>query len=167
MIAKKEIAVEVKRLAGEISRDYRDKQVIFVSVLRGSFMFLADLVRELDFDPVIDFIGRASYGNSTESSGVVKKTYQSSQPVRDRDVLIIEDIVDTGLTLNGIVKELHEAGARSVRCAVLLDKPSRRKVEIKADYVGFTIEDRFVVGYGLDYQDRWRTLPYVAEVVKK
>jgi hypoxanthine phosphoribosyltransferase len=141
--------------------------LVMIGILRGSFMFLADLVRDLNghgYHPRIDFISLESYGSGTESSGEVMVTKDISLDVADADVLLLDDILDTGRTLCFARDRLLERGARTVRTCALLDKPARRVVPVRADYVGFVVEDVFVVGYGLDYDSRYRELPHIAEV---
>lgn len=154
-------------LVEEMSRDLRGDRVVMVGILRGSFIFLADLVRELwphDIHPMIDFVTIESYGSGTESSGTVRMMKELRLDVAGADVLLVDDILDTGRTLTFATNHLKERGARSVKTCALLDKPSRRIVPFQADYVGFEIEDTFVVGYGLDYDSRYRELPYIAKV---
>jgi hypoxanthine phosphoribosyltransferase len=157
-----QIEQRVARIALEIGRDCPDG-VHLVAVLNGAFVFLADLVRQMDGPISLDFVALASYGNGTASSGEVrmlKDTTTSS--IQHRDVVIIEDIVDSGRTLDHLQTILRARAPRTLRTACLLNKPSRRTVDVPLDYVGFTIEDRFVVGYGLDHADRYRNLPYIA-----
>ena len=153
----------VRELAAEINRSYpvgRDPHL--VSVLKGGFVFLADLVRALDRPVTIDFVAVASYGTGTRSSGVITLTKDLEIGIADRDVLIVEDIVDTGQTLSWLLDSFEARHPRSLRTVSLLDKRSRRTVEVGIEHVGFTIEDRFVVGYGLDYAEQFRHLPYIA-----
>jgi hypoxanthine phosphoribosyltransferase len=149
-------------LAGLIRRDYVGRELTIVGVLNGAFVFTADLVRALERPCEIDFIRVASYGPETESSGVVEIRKDVESPLVDRHVLIVEDVVDTGLTASFLKRHVAVRRPASVAMCALLDKPSRRKVEIEIEYVGFSIDDRFVVGYGLDHQERFRELPYVA-----
>ncbi len=160
LIGKDEISKKVKELADKINNDYKDKNPILVGVLNGSFVFLADLVRELKIPVEIDFVKVRSYVG-TESSGEIKMLLDLERDVKNRDVLIVEDIVDTGLTLNYLVKHLKNKGARSVRICALLDKPERRRVDVKIDYLGFKIPNVFVVGYGLDMDEKFRELPEI------
>jgi hypoxanthine phosphoribosyltransferase len=152
-----EIAVGVSRLAGEIDRDYRGKRPHLAVVLKGSFIFAADLVRELELPVSIEFVRAESY-RGAESSREVSLAIDAAD-VKGRDVLVVEDIVDTGATARRLMDALGEAGPASLKLCALLDKPSRRLVELEADYVGFTIPDHFVVGYGLDFDQEWRHLP--------
>lgn len=162
MLGEDELAEGIGKLASQIQQDYAGKSPLLVAVLRGSFMFLADLVRQLDINLSIDFIAVSTYHDSTTSSGEICFEKKCSDDVAGRHVLIIEDIIDTGFTLHETVKWLWEQNPATVRVCCLLDKPARRDVEFTPDYVGFTIPDEFVVGYGLDYAQQYRNLPYVA-----
>ncbi len=162
-----QIRTRVDQLVHEMADDCRSENMVMIGILRGSFMFLADLVRDFydhDYHPRIDFITLESYGGGTESSGTVRITKDFSVDVHDADVLLIDDILDTGRTLTYAKNHAKARGARSIKTCTLLDKPSRRIVPIEADYVGFTIDDFFVVGYGLDYDSYYRELPYLAKV---
>jgi hypoxanthine phosphoribosyltransferase len=150
-------------MAGEIRRDHPNG-VHFVCVLKGAFMFLSDLARALEGEATLDFMALSSYGNSTRSSGQVQVLKDLGTAIEGRDVVIVEDIVDTGLTLTYLQDILRARAPRSLRTACLLSKPSRRVVDVKVEYIGFTIDDRFVVGYGLDHAERYRNLPYIAVV---
>jgi hypoxanthine phosphoribosyltransferase len=161
LITAKQIEAKVKELAGQIDRDYRDKSPVLVGVLNGAFVFLADLVRHLDIDCTIDFVSWASYGKDTSSSGVFRIMKDLETNVESKHVLIVEDIIDTGLTLHYLLDTVRARKPASVRVAALLDKPSRRRIEAKADYLGFQIPDAFVVGYGLDFAQRYRNLPCI------
>jgi hypoxanthine phosphoribosyltransferase len=163
LISADAIAQRVHSLAGELQRDHPDG-VHLVCVLKGAFVFLADLARALEGTATLDFIAVSSYGDSTKSSGQVQLLKDLDAPIQGRDVVIVEDIVDTGLTLTYLQDILRTRAPRSLRTACLLSKPSRRKVDVKVEYVGFTIEDKFVVGYGLDYAEQYRNLPYIAVV---
>ena len=162
-IAADAIQARVRELATDISRDHPDG-VHFVCVLKGAFVFLADLARQMESAVTLDFMALSSYGNSTRSSGQVQVLKDLGSGIEGRDVVIVEDIVDTGLTLTYLQDILRARSPRHLRTACLLSKPSRRKVDVKVEYVGFTIEDRFVVGYGLDYAERYRHLPYIGVV---
>jgi hypoxanthine phosphoribosyltransferase len=159
-----EIAQTVGRLAAEIARDLAGKQILLLGILKGSFFFTADLARSLPStaDVTIDFLCVSSYGNSDRSSGEVRLLKDTSESVEGKNVIIVEDIVDNGLTLAYLHRLLGGRHPASLRTCVLLDKPYRRKLDIPVDYVGFRCPDTFVVGYGLDYQERFRNLPYVA-----
>src|SRR5580704_9426477 len=164
MLSANEIAHRVRELGEHITRDYAERPLVLVCVLKGSFVFAADLMRTVDLPLRVDFLGVRSYGEGTESSGVVQITHDLSRPIEGEDVLLVEDIVDTGLTVAHLVALLQTRGPRSVRVCALLHKPSRARVSAVVDYVGFTIEDRFVVGYGLDYDERYRNLPYIGVI---
>lgn len=164
MISADEIRARTKELGAAITRDYKDKNLVLVSVLKGSFIFAADLIREIDLPCRIDFLGVRSYGAGTESSGVVQITNDLSRPIDGQDVIIIEDIVDTGLTIAHLMDLFRTRNPRSVKVCALLHKPARARVSVPVDYLGFTIEDKFVVGYGLDFDERYRNVPYVGIV---
>jgi len=148
-------------ISEQINSDYKGKSILIVGVLKGSFIFLADLMKKITADCTLDFIAVSSYGASTESSGHIRLTKDFSEDLTDRHVLIVEDILDTGNTLSYVKEYIFRKGAASVKICTLLDKPSRRTKPIYADYAGAVIEDFFVVGYGLDYDERYRNLPYV------
>ena len=156
---RQEIEATVRRLASEISQDYRHKNPLLLGILRGSFVFLADLIRHLDFPLEVDFIGLSSYGSSTQTSGKIKVVKKLETPVRDRDVLVVEDIVDSGLTTTFLLDYLQKQKSASVKICALSDKPSRRKVPVNIDYLGFTVPNKFLVGYGLDANQKFRNLP--------
>ncbi len=156
---RKEIETAVRRLASEISQDYRHKNPLLLGILRGSFVFLADLIRHLDFPLEVDFIGLSSYGSSTQTSGKIKVVKQLETPVRDRHVLVVEDIVDTGLTTAFLLDYLQKQKTASVKVCALTSKPSRREVTVNIDYLGFTVPNKFLVGYGLDANQKFRNLP--------
>ena len=160
LIAATDIDDRVKAMALEIHRDHPDG-VHLICVLKGAFMFLSDLARQLPSPATLDFMAVSSYGTSTKSSGQVQVLKDLGAAIEGRDVVIVEDIVDTGLTLHYLQEILQARGPRSLRTACLLSKPSRRKIDVKVDYIGFTIEDKFVVGYGLDYAEQYRNLPYI------
>jgi hypoxanthine phosphoribosyltransferase len=156
------IAERVRELGAEISRDYRGRPVRLVGVLKGAFMFLADLLRAIDHpDVTLDFLGVATYGNASQTSGEVRVTKDLDQSIEGLDVLVVEDILDTGVTFHYLTRALRNRKPASLRTVTLLDKPSRRIQPVQADYVGFTIPDAFVVGYGLDFAQRYRQLPYI------
>jgi hypoxanthine phosphoribosyltransferase len=164
MLSSEQIAARVRELAAEITRDYAGRRLVLVCVLKGSFVFAADLARAIDLPLRIDFLGVRSYGAGTESSGVVQITQDLAQPIDGEDVLLVEDIVDTGLTVAHLMDLLRTRNPLSVKACALLHKPARAKVVIAIDYLGFTIEDRFVVGYGLDFAEKYRNLPYLGVV---
>lgn len=157
------IGQRVRAIGQEITRDHPDG-VHLVCVLKGAFMFLADLVRVIDTPVTLDFMALSSYGASTRSSGQVQLIKDLGTGIEGRDIVIVEDIVDTGLTLIYLQDILRARAPRSLRTACLLSKPSRRQIDVKVDYVGFSIDDKFVVGYGLDYNEQYRHLPYIAVV---
>jgi len=156
-----EIRAKVQELGAQITADYQGKQLLVIGILKGAFMFMADLIREIDVPVAIDFMDLSSYGQSTKSSGVVRIMKDLEMEIEGRDVLVVEDIIDTGLTLKYIRDNLIGRGPASVRVCTFLDKPSRREVEITPDYNGFAIPDLFVVGYGLDFAEKYRQHPYV------
>ena len=164
MLSKEEIAARVHELGAQITRDYEGHNLVLVCVLKGSFVFAADLARSIDLPLRVDFLGVRSYGEGTESSGVVQITQDLSRPIEHEDVLLVEDIVDTGLTIAHLMDLLRTRAPASVKVCSLLHKPARAKVAVHIDYLGFTIEDRFVVGYGLDFAERHRNLPYIGVV---
>jgi len=161
LISAEEIQGKVKELAARIARDYRDKDPVFVGVLNGAFVFLADLLRHLDLPCTVDFVSWSSYGKDTSSSGVFRIMKDLETNVESKHVLVVEDIIDTGLTLHYLLDTIRARRPASVRVAALLDKPSRRRIQAKADYLGFQIPDAFVVGYGLDFAQRYRNLPFI------
>ena len=165
LITKEEIEKEIARLAQEISRDYQGKRPLLLGILKGSFIFMADLIRLLDIPVEIDFVSLSSYGSSRVTSGKIKVVHGLRCPVKGRDVLVIEDIMDTGLTVGYFLDYLKKRNPSSLKLCALFDKPSRRNISVPIDYRGFTITNRFVVGYGLDYNQRFRHLPalYVLE----
>jgi len=151
----------IAEIGAKITEDYAGQEITLVVVLKGSFMFAADLARHIDLPVTIDFLGLRSYGDGTKSSGVVEITTDLSQPIEGRHVLVVEDIVDTGLTMAYLFKNLETRSPASVKLVSLLEKPARAQIEIPIDYLGFTIDDLFVVGYGLDYAQRYRNLGYI------
>ena len=162
MLSAAQIQTRIEGLAREISAGYpAGEEIHLVAILKGAFLFLADLIRVMDRDVTVDFMAVSSYGKGTRSSGEVKMVKDLDSGLEGRHVIIVEDIVDTGLTLSYLQEILRARSPRSLRTACLLSKPSRRKVAVKVEYVGFTIEDRFVVGYGLDYGEKYRNLPYI------
>ena len=161
MFSATQIADRVRELGQRIAEDYAGTSPVFVCVLKGSFVFAADLVRAVDLPLKVDFLGVRSYGEGTESSGVVQITQDLSRAIGNEQVILVEDIVDTGLTVAHLIDLLRTRAPASVRVCALLHKPSRARVPVPLDYVGFTIEDRFVVGYGLDVGESFRNLPYI------
>ena len=159
LISRDEIAKAVDKLASEIKRDYEGKQPLLIGVLKGSFMFIADLIRQLDLPLELDFIGLSSYGGAMESSGRVRVVKGVKTPIKGRDVLVIEDIVDTGITISFLLDYLKKKQPASLKLCTLTDKPSRRRIPVPIDYRGFTVPNKFIVGYGLDCDQRFRNLP--------
>lgn len=172
LISQEEISQTVERLAVAISADYRNRvtvarPLLLVGILKGAVVFLSDLARALAIPTAIDFMAVASYGSSTTSSGVVRILHDLSTSIEDRHVLIVEDIVDTGLTLSYLCRHLASRNPESLGVCVLLDKPDRREIAVRLDYCGLQIPDEFVVGYGLDHDERYRDLPFVAVVQRE
>ncbi len=161
LLTKEQIHERVCEMAAQISRDYEGKNLLLVGVLRGAVVFFSDLMRELSIPCEIDFISASSYGMSAASSGKVAIKTHMQLPPKGKDLLLVEDILDTGTTLFNLKPFLMKHGANNVRIAALLDKPERRKVPIALDYCGFSVPNEFLVGYGLDYAERYRTLPYI------
>ena len=162
LVSAEDLQRRVRELGAEISRDYAGRRLLLVGVLKGAVFFLSDLMRYIDLPVEVDFMAVASYGSATDSSGVVRILKDLDAAIDDRDVLIVEDIVDSGLTLQYLIRNLGSRNPRSLEVCALLTKPARRKVQLPTRYVGFEIPDRFVVGYGLDYGERYRNLPFVA-----
>jgi hypoxanthine phosphoribosyltransferase len=162
LVSAEELQLRVAELGEEISRDYADRSLLLVGVLKGAVFFLSDLMRYIDVPVEVDFMAVASYGSATDSSGVVRILKDLDGAIEGRDVLIVEDIVDSGLTLQYLMRNLGSRNPRTLEVCALLTKPERRKVDLPTRYVGFEIPNRFVVGYGLDYAERHRNLPYVA-----
>lgn len=165
LLSAEQIAARVKEMGRQIERDYEGKELVLLGVLKGSFLFISDLARAIDLPLAVDFIGLSSYGEATESSGVVKITSDVSRPIENKHVVIVEDIVDTGLTMRYLLDNLATRHPASVKLCTLLHKPSRARTRIRIDYLGFDIEDRFVVGYGLDAAEKYRNVPFIG--VKK
>ena len=164
MLSTEQIAARVRELGAQITEEYRDKNLVLVVVLKGSFIFASDLCRAIDLPLRIDFLGVRSYGEGTETSGVVQITQDLSRPIAGEDVMIVEDIVDTGLTIAHLMDLFRTRNPRSVKVCSLLHKPARSRVAVNVDFLGFTIEDKFVVGYGLDFGEKYRNLPYIGIV---
>jgi len=165
LLSRQEVEATVNRLAAEISKDYQGKHPLLIGILKGSFMFMADLIRLLDFPLEVEFIRLSSYGPGRESSGKIKVVQGLRSQVKGKDVLVIEDIVDTGLTVTFLLDYLRKKKPASLKLCALTDKPSRHQVPVTIDYLGFTVPDKFLVGYGLDWDERFRNLPdiYVLE----
>ncbi len=164
MLAAETIAARVKELGAQITSDYAGRSLVLVGVLKGSFIFAADLARQIDLPLRIDFLGVRSYGEGTESTGVVQIVNDLSRPIEGEDVILVEDIVDTGLTVAHLMDLFRTRRPASVKVCSLLHKPARARVSVNIDYLGFTIEDKFVVGYGLDFAEKYRNLPYVGVI---
>lgn len=167
LCSEEEIAAKVKQMGQTINEDYREKNLLVIALLKGSFIFAADLVRAIKLPVKMTFLTTSSYGQETVSSGKVQILSDIEEDLSAYDVLIVDDIIDSGLTMQAVLDHIKSKHPKSVASCVLLDKPSRRKILIEADYVGFTIEDRFVVGYGLNYGDYYRNVPYVFAVTEK
>lgn len=161
LLTEDQIKNRVKELGAKITNDYKDKKLLMVSVLKGSVIFMSDLMRAVDLKMRIDFMSVSSYFGGTKSTGVVKFLKDLDMDIAGKDVLIVEDILDSGLTLNYLKNLLLHRNPRSIKIVTLLDKAEKREVDIKADYVGFNIPDEFVIGYGLDYDEEYRNLPYI------
>ena len=159
-----QIQHRIRELGAEIRRDYDGKELVLVCVLKGGFVFCSDLVRQIDLPLAVDFIGLSSYGEATESSGVVKITSDLTRPIEGKHVIIVEDIVDTGLTMRYLLDNLMTRHPASVKICTLLQKPSRARTKIPIDYCGFTVPDLFVIGYGLDAGEKYRNLPFIGVV---
>jgi hypoxanthine phosphoribosyltransferase len=166
LFTEQQIADRVAELAAQIERDHRGKDLVLVGVLKGAFVFVSDLARRIDLPLSVDFIGLSSYGEETESSGVVKITSDLSRPIEGKHVLIVEDIVDTGLTMRYLLDNFSTRRPASVKICALLHKPSRLRTRIPIEYLGFTLPDLFVVGYGLDSGEKFRNVPFIGAVKK-
>lgn len=164
MISEEQLAKKVSELAKQIEKDFQGEELLVVGILKGASVFVADLIRKINLDVNIDFMSVSSYGNSTESSGTVKILKDLDVNIEGKNVLIVEDIIDSGLTLSNLVAALETRNPKSLKLCTLLDKPQRRKANIFVDYVGFVIEDKFIVGYGIDYAEKYRNLPYIGIV---
>ncbi|HSQ34280.1 MAG TPA: hypoxanthine phosphoribosyltransferase [Peptostreptococcaceae bacterium] len=161
LCSEEDIAARLKELGKQLSQEYKDKNLMVISLLKGSFIFTADLVRNMDIPVKIGFMTTSSYGHGEQTSGQVSMLADITEDIQGYDVLVVDDITDSGLTMKFVMDHLKTKNPSSVKCCVLLDKPSRRKAELVPDYCGFTIEDKFVVGYGLNYGDYYRNIPYV------
>lgn len=164
LITEEEIKKRVKELGDEISKDYIGKEPVVLGILKGAVVFLSDLIREIKIPINIDFMAVSSYGKSSVSTGEVRIIKDLDYSVEDKDIIIVEDIIDTGLTLGYLKELLVKRGAKSVKICTLLDKPERRKIDIDVDYMGFKIPDEFIIGYGLDYNEKYRNYPFVASL---
>jgi hypoxanthine phosphoribosyltransferase len=161
LISEEDVEKRITELAGEISRDYAGKEVLFVCILKGSIFFTTALAKHMSVPVTFDFMSVSSYGDATVSSGRVKIIKDLDDSIEGKDVIVIEDIIDSGRTLDHLLRLLEVRKPHSIKLCTLLDKPDRREIDVKVDYVGFTIPDAFVVGYGLDYKQHYRNLPYV------
>jgi len=166
LIDEETLQKRVREMGRQITEDYRGKDLIIIAILKGAVVFTSDLIKEIKLPLAMDFMAVSSYGVSTKSSGVVRILKDLDEEIEGRDVLIVEDIVDTGLTLHYLVENLRSRGPRSLKICCCLDKPTRRTAPVKVDYVGFDIPDEFVIGYGLDYAERYRNLPYIGILSK-
>ncbi len=164
LISSEEIQKRVAEIGAEITRDYKGEEVLLIGILKGSVPFMVDLMRKIDLDVSIDFMSVSSYGSGTKTSGVVRILKDLDSDIKDKNVIIAEDIIDSGLTLAYLKDYLLKREPRSLRIATLLTKPARRKVSLRPDYVGFEVEDKFIVGYGLDIDQKYRNLPYISWV---
>ncbi len=164
LFSQDQINKKVSELGNIITNDYKNKDLLVVGVLKGANIFMSDLIRSINLPLEIDFIVASSYGKSTQSSGVVKIVKDLDYSIEGRDVLIVEDIIDTGLTLNYLMTNFKSRGVNSIKICTLLDKPKRREIELNIDYCGFEIPDVFIVGYGIDFAERYRNLPYLASL---
>lgn len=164
LLKEEEVDKRIQEIGEQISRDYAGRQVHLVCVLKGGSFFMCELAKRITVPVSLDFMSVSSYGKDTKSSGVVKIVKDLDEPLKDKDVIVVEDIVDSGRTLNYLMEMLRDRGPKSLHLCTLLDKPDRRVIDVKVDYTGFEIPDKFVVGYGLDYDQRYRNLPYIGVV---
>ena len=164
LVTKEDVEKRISEMADEINRAYAGKSLHLVCVLKGGAFFMCELAKHLNMPVTLDFMSVSSYGSATKSSGVVKIVKDLDEPIKDKDVLVVEDIVDSGRTLSYLMEMLRDRGPKSLHLCTLLDKPERRVVEVNVDYTGFQIPDKFVVGYGLDYDQHYRNLPYIGVV---
>lgn len=164
LLSEEEVDARIKAIGEQISKDYAGKKIHLVCVLKGGSFFMCELAKRITVPVSLDFMSVSSYGNDTKSSGVVKIVKDLDEPLQDKEVLVVEDIVDSGRTLSYLMEMLKDRGPKSLRLCTLLDKPDRRVIDVKVDYTGFEIPDEFVVGYGLDYEQEYRNLPYIGVV---
>lgn len=164
LISESDLKQRVKQIAEDIEKDFNNESVVMIVVLKGSFVFAADLIREMKSDIKVDFISVSSYSDQTESTGKVKLLKDLDSNITNKNVVVIEDIIDSGLTLHFLKDHLQLHKPRNIKICTLLDKPERRKIDLPVDYVGFVIPDEFIVGYGIDYAQKFRNLPYIATV---
>ncbi len=161
LITEEQLDARISELADRINEDYKGKNLLFIVILRGAFVFASDLFKKIRNMCEVDFMAVSSYGKGTESSGQVKILKDLSNPIEGKDVIIIEDILDTGITLDNLIKMLKVRNPASIEICACLNKPARRKVDIEAKYIGFDVENEFIIGYGLDYDEKYRNLPYI------
>ena len=161
LISEEALQERIKEMGAQLTADYAEGDLFIVGILKGAFIFMADLIRSIDLPLAVDFVAISSYGSGTKQTGVVRILKDLDSTIEGKDVLIVEDIIDSGLTLKYLVENLQSRKPRSLRICTLLDKPERREVEISTDYTGFVIPNLFVVGYGLDFDERYRNLPYI------
>ena len=167
LLSKEQISTEVIRLGSELNRDYKEKHPIVIGILKGSFIFMADLIRQLEFPIEIDFVRLSSYGSGTETSGKIRIISGPQVDIKGRDIIVIEDIIDSGLSINYFLKYLEKRKPASVKVCALVDKPARRRESVNIDYLGFIVPDEFLVGYGMDCDERYRNLPDVCVLVEE
>lgn len=167
LLSEQKIQARIKELAAEIERDYNNEPIVLIAVLKGSFVFAADLMRQISGNVQVDFISVSSYGNQTETTGKVRLLKDLDTNITDENAIVVEDIVDSGLTLHFLMDHLNMHKPKTLKICSLLDKPERRQIDMTIDYVGFQIPDEFIVGYGIDYAQQYRNLPYIATVKKE
>ncbi|MDO4176656.1 MAG: hypoxanthine phosphoribosyltransferase [Bacillota bacterium] len=161
MITEEQILAKADEIGKQIEKDFAGEEIVMVGILRGAVLWMADIMKHVNLDMTIDFMAVSSYGAATKSSGIVKINKDLDTDIEGKSVIIVEDIVDSGVTLNYLMGYFESRGAKTVKICALLDKPEGRRVDLKADYVGFEVDDRFIVGYGLDFDQRYRNLPYI------
>ena len=161
MITQDEILAKAREIGKQITEEFKGQEIVMVGILRGAVLWMADIMKSVDLDMTIDFMAVSSYGAATKTSGVVKINKDLDTDIEGKNVIICEDIVDSGVTLNYLMGYFQSRGAKEIRICALLDKPEGRRVDIDVDYIGFTVDDRFIVGYGLDYDQKYRNLPYI------
>lgn len=164
LLSEEEVDARIQAIGEQINKDYAGKQVHLICILKGGSFFMCELAKRITVPVSLDFMSVSSYGSDTKSSGIVKIVKDLDDSIKDKDVIVVEDIVDSGRTLSYLMEMLNSRGPKSLRLCTLLDKPDRRVVDVKVDYTGFTIPDEFVVGYGLDYDQKYRNLPYIGIV---
>ncbi|RDU24492.1 hypoxanthine phosphoribosyltransferase [Anaerosacchariphilus polymeriproducens] len=166
LLSEEEVKIRIEEIGAQISKDYEGKTVHLICILKGGVFFMCDLAKTVSVPVSFDFMSVSSYGNGTDSSGIVKIVKDLDDSIEGKEVLIVEDIIDTGRTLNYLIGILEKRNPKSIRLCTLLDKPERRVVDVKVDYIGFSVPDKFVVGYGLDYEQKYRNLSYIGVVEK-